>query len=296
MDAADLRIFATVARSGGISRAALDLHTVQSNVTARIRSLEQELGSALFMRHSRGVTLTPAGRRLLPFADRMQDLLDQARRAVADDGTPRGPLQIGSLETAAALRLPRILAAFAQAHPAVDLTLTTGTTAALVDLVQQAQLDGAFVAGPVRHPGLIEEAIFREEMVLVTAPDIAGWDDLPRRRDLKLIVFRAGCSYRARLQAMLAARGVIGVRLMEFGTLEGIIGCVAAGIGITMLPRGVLDLGARDAPVALHPLPLEDRFVDTVFIRRGEAFASSALTAFLDLARPMPLPVSHAAE
>ncbi|MGH7111833.1 MAG: LysR family transcriptional regulator, partial [Stellaceae bacterium] len=75
MDAADLRVFEAVARLGGMSRAAGELHTVQSNVTARIRLLETELGTPLFARHSRGVVLTAAGRRLLPYAGRVARLL-----------------------------------------------------------------------------------------------------------------------------------------------------------------------------------------------------------------------------
>ncbi|HZB92248.1 MAG TPA: LysR family transcriptional regulator, partial [Stellaceae bacterium] len=105
MDAADLRVFEAVARLGGMNRAAGALNTVQSNVTQRIRLLEEELATPLFERHSRGVALTPAGRRLLPYAERVAQLLAEARRAVRDEGTPAGPLQIGSLETTAALRL-----------------------------------------------------------------------------------------------------------------------------------------------------------------------------------------------
>jgi DNA-binding transcriptional LysR family regulator len=175
MDAADLRIFEAVAHTGGMGRAAADLHTVESNVTTRIRLLEQELGAALFVRQSRGVSLTPAGRRLLPYAERMRALLAQARQAVADDGTPQGPLLLGALETAAALRLPRILAAFVQAHPAVDLTLAAGTSAALVEDVLRARLDGAFVAGPVAHPDLTQDVVFREEMV-GTSPALRALD------------------------------------------------------------------------------------------------------------------------
>src|ERR1019366_2825278 len=79
MDAADLRIFEAVARLGGMGRAAEALHTVQSNVTARIRQLEQELGTKLFRRHARGVEPTAAGRRLLPYAQRVARLLEDAR-------------------------------------------------------------------------------------------------------------------------------------------------------------------------------------------------------------------------
>ncbi len=120
MDAADLRIFESVARNGSMNRAALELHTVQSNVTARVRLLEEEFGAPLFHRHHRGVELTAAGRRLLPFSRQMARLLDDARSAVKDDGVPHGPLVLGTLETTAALRMPNVLASFALAYPQVE--------------------------------------------------------------------------------------------------------------------------------------------------------------------------------
>src|SRR5882672_2044395 len=127
MDAADLRIFAAVARTGSMSKAASELGTVHSNVTARIRALEERLGVELFERTNRGATPTAAGLRLRPYADRVAGLLEDARRAVADDGTPSGALTIGSLETTAALRLPQYLVNFAESFPEVDLVLTPGT-------------------------------------------------------------------------------------------------------------------------------------------------------------------------
>src|SRR6202041_254956 len=122
MDTAELKVFEAVARTGGMNRAADELHTVQSNVTARIRALETELGCPLFERHSRGVALTAAGQRLLPYARRLAWLLaDAAPRATRDDGLPGGPLTIGSLETTAALRLSPLIASYAAACPEVDL-------------------------------------------------------------------------------------------------------------------------------------------------------------------------------
>ena len=111
MDLVDLGTFAAVARHGGVTRAAGALNTVQSNVTARLKALETELGARLFERHSRGVALTAAGRRLLPYAGRIQALVEEARQATAEDGIPRGPLRLGAMETTAALRLPPLLAA-----------------------------------------------------------------------------------------------------------------------------------------------------------------------------------------
>jgi LysR family transcriptional regulator, cell division regulator len=288
MDSADLRVFEAVARLGGMNRAAGELNTVQSNVTARIRQLETELGVPLFQRHARGATLTVAGQRLLPYATQIGRLLVEARRAVAETGTPQGPLAIGSLETTAALRLPPILTAYAARHPAVDLTLTPGTTCEMIARVLDRQIEGAFVCGPVDHPDLLEETVFREELVLITAPSVRTPDALLAAREVKIVVLRVGCSYRERLEGILARHGVTGLRRLEFGTIDGIVGCVAAGLGISLLPRALVEPAVRAGKIALHAVrPAE---VDTVFIRRRDAFLSSALAAFLDCVRPSAVP------
>jgi LysR family transcriptional regulator, cell division regulator len=286
MDAADLRVFQSVAGTGSMNKAALELNTVQSNITARIRSLEDEVGFALFERTNRGVTLTAAGRRLLPFAARAARLLDDARRAVADEGTPSGILTIGSLDTTAALHLSPVLAAYVATYPEVDLSLRTGTSCELVEQVLNRQLDGAYVCGPADHPDLLVEPFVREELVILTAPAITSFEALIKKPDLKIIVLKAGCSYRLQLEAMLARRGIVGVRQLEFGTLEAIISCVSAGVGVTLLPQALVGSVWERGRVHVHPLPNDEGQVETIFIRHREAFASSALHAFLDLARP----------
>jgi LysR family transcriptional regulator, cell division regulator len=286
MDAADLRVFEAVARLGGMNRAAAELNTVQSNVTARIRALEDELGAPLFERHARGVTLTAAGRRLLPYAVRIRHLLEDARRVVADDGVPRGALTVGTLETTAAMRLSPLLSAFVGKYPQVDLVLRTGTTAELVEGVLEHRLEGAFVCGPLAHPDLEAETVFREDLVILAARSSLALDDLLRSGDLKIVVLRAGCSYRQRLEAILASRGIVGVRVLEFGTLEAILGCVAAGLGITLLPASIVGPTRRGGELVVHELPAAEARVETLFVRRRGAFASSALLAFLDGMRP----------
>ena len=288
MDAADLRVFEAVARLGGMSRAAEELHTVQSNVTARVRLLEEELGTALFRRHSRGVALTAAGRRLLPYAAKVRHLLDEARRAARDEGTPQGPLTVGSLETTAALRLSPLLASYAAAYPAVDLVLRTGTTCELVEQVLEHHVEAAFVCGPVDHPDLVEAPAFAEELVVATAPAVRRLDDLARQAAPKILVLRAGCSYRQRLEEILARRGVVGLRRLEFGTIEAILACTAAGLGATLLPRGVVEAACHHGAITIHALPPAEARAETVLVRRRDAYVSSALAAFLRHAVPEP--------
>ena len=288
MDAADLRVFATVARCNGMNRAAEKLNTVQSNVTARVRALEAEIGCSLFDRHSRGVALTAAGRRLLPYADSILQMLEEAARAARDDGEPRGTLTLGSLETTAALRLAPVLSRFVADFPGVDLVLRTGTTCELVEEVLARRVEGAFVCGPVDHPELDVQAVFEEELVLLAAPHLKSVRAAVSGRETRIVVLRSGCSYRQRLESFLAKRGVQAPRLLEFGTLEAIFKCVAAGLGITLLPRSVAERMGDRAHVSLHALPRSEAQVQTLFIRRRDSFASSAVMAFLQCASTTP--------
>jgi LysR family transcriptional regulator, cell division regulator len=288
MDPADLRVFAAVARLGSMRGAADDLNTVQSNVTARIRSLEVEIGVPLFERHSRGVTLTAAGQRLLPFVAKVSTLLREAAQATRDDGVPKGPLVIGALETTTALRLSPILANYARAHPQVDMVLRTGTSCELIARVLDHDIEGAFVVGPVHHPELVEDHVFREELAIMTAPEVRTLDTALGSNSVKIVVLRLGCSYRQRLEELLMRRGIVGLRTLEFGTIEAIFGCVAAGLGITLLPRALLGPVWQDGRVHVHALPPEEAHVETVFVRRRDGHASSALSAFLDCARTVP--------
>ncbi|MBI5264592.1 MAG: LysR family transcriptional regulator [Bradyrhizobium sp.] len=284
MELTDLLTFAAVARTGGITRAAEELNTVQSNVTQRIKALEAEIGTALFERHSRGMTLTGAGRRLLPYAQRMAALSREAIIAARDDGEPRGPLAIGSMETTAAVRLPLLLADFHRRFPAVRLSLRTATTADLVAAVLDGELDGAFVAGPIEHAELSTIPTFREELVLVSARRWKGLSELragtPESGPTAL-TFRSGCTYRQRLEQVFVEFGWPSAARFELGTLDGMIGCVAADMGVTLLPRAVVERSEMNGSVSLHTLNPAYARAETLFIHRHAGHQYSALQGFI---------------
>ena len=279
----DLVTFSAVARSGGITRAAEELNTVQSNVTQRVKALEAEIGTALFERHSRGMTLTGAGRRLLPYAQRMAALSREALLAARDDGEPKGPLAIGSMETTAAVRLPGLLAEFHRRFPKVTLTLKTATTADLVTGVLEGTLDGAFVAAPIEHGDLLSAVAFHEELVLVSALRFSSLTALRAGTSGSgptALVFRTGCTYRQRLEQLLTDFGWPSAVRFELGTLDGMIGCVAAGMGVTLLPRAVVEHSQQRDEISIHALDTPWSRVDTLFVQRRSTHQYSALTGF----------------
>ena len=145
MELTELRIFRTVVREGGINAAARKLNRVQSNVTTRIKQLEESLGVLLFSREGRRLNLSNEGKVLLQYAEELLNLEEKARDEISGD-YPIGTLQLGTLESTAASRLPPLLARFHKNHPAVRIELQTGTTDALIERVAVGAIDAAFIA------------------------------------------------------------------------------------------------------------------------------------------------------
>ncbi|AXS78878.1 LysR family transcriptional regulator [Dechloromonas sp. HYN0024] len=275
MELVALRTFQAVVEEGGILAASRKLNTVQSNVTGRIRRLEEELGAELFFRKGRGLELAPSGKVLLDYARRMLMLERQTSAAVRLVGESAGELRIGAMETFAALHLPSALKAVRSTHPGLELRVTTDTTSTLTEKVLDHKLDCAFVAGPVIHPDLQFDELVVEELVQVHA---AGTDPVL----LPLILFREGCAYRTRAIAWQRAQGHAVADAMEFGTLEGILGCIAVGLGWTLMPRRVVEQSGHAADLIIETVPDEFSRVPTGMIYLREARAMAALKTLSD--------------
>jgi DNA-binding transcriptional LysR family regulator len=280
MESADLRVFQMVAREGSITKAALRMGYVQSNVTARVQQLESELGTPLFLRHNRGMTLSSGGKTLLAYADKIVGLLDEATKALSSSSEPSGPLMIGSTQTAAAARLPKLLASYFGQHPNVLLSLTTGHTQFLMEKVLHYELDGAFIGGQCDHPELQSVPAFDEELVIVSATSVANLEEAVTR---PILVYSTGCSYREILERWLRSSGFMKSIIMEFGTLEAIIGGVSAGLGISLLPRSVIHKHEAEGSVRTYAMPDSFGHMKTEFITRKDSFVSSALRAFIGM-------------
>ena len=280
MEISELKIFLAVAQRGSISRAAEDLHCVQSNVTARIRQLEERLGTSLFYRKSLGVTLSPSGHLLLDYAERIIRLTREAKDAITNPDEPKGRLSIGSMETTAAVRLPPLLAAYHRSFPQVELNLVTGPSEESLRRLLDFQIDGAFVAGELVNEAVVADKVFDEELLLVAPPDTKPFE---QGDNLRILVFRAGCSYRARLEAWLRTTGRLPYQVMEFGSIEGILGCIAAGMGISILPRSFVERPQYQDNCSLHSLPGDAGEMTTWFVRRRHEKPGKAMQAFMDL-------------
>ena len=268
IDLDSLEIFRTVVAEGGVIRAAGKLHRVQSNITTRIQQLEERLGHKLFLRQGRSLALAPAGRKLLPYADRLLRLADEAESELRSD-LPLGTFKLGSLESTAGSRLAPVLSRFHKLYPGVVVELATGTTGALLKKVDAFDIEAAFVSEPFSASGLETLAVFEEELVLVTARSIAS---VVRPGDLAgatLIAFAQGCSYRRLLEQWLGKGGIVPARSLEFSSYQAMIACVAAGTGFAIVPLSVLKALRATADVQQHALPQRVRSNRTHLVWRG---------------------------
>ncbi|GAA4320099.1 LysR family transcriptional regulator [Mucilaginibacter gynuensis] len=283
MNTNDLKIFEAVAAHGSFTKAAEATFTVQSNVTARIKSLEEEFGVELFTRTSRKVALTTAGETLMQYCKKINHLIDEAKYDIKNAGQIIGQLKIGCIETTMALKAPEIINYFAENYPDVDLEFRSAMRSTLISEVLNFKLDAAFVSAPVSQPELDQIHIRDEQLVIVSSAQTAKISEVLNKQPVKIIVFDQGCIFRARLESWLSAKGIIKYKSIVLNSLEGIINFVEAGLGITILPAEVMEHYYAGRKLIAFPLNKELGTMTTVLIYRKDVPPSRALQVFADM-------------
>ncbi|WP_087973135.1 LysR family transcriptional regulator [Oceanobacillus rekensis] len=276
MEFKDLEIFQMVAIKGTVTEAAKELSYVQSNITSRIKKLEAELDTALFNRNNRGMTLTPEGKKLLVYCKKILILTNEMKKVVQSKTEPAGKLEIGSVETV--IKLPIILSSYNKKYKNVDLSLFTGVTEQLQKDVLNHHLDGAFVTENDQHPELVSHDVFQEELVLIS-DKTTSFEQLKKE---PFLCFSEGCGYRARLEAWYKDQNLTPQKIMEFGTLETILGSVTMGLGITFVPKSAVSHLEERGLIQCHYLPEKYSVINIVFIRRKDSYLTSTLEKFIE--------------
>jgi DNA-binding transcriptional LysR family regulator len=253
-----LESFVEVARSGNVSRAAQALFLTQPAVTARLKTLETDLGVQLFMRGARGMSLTDAGRAFLPYAQRTLGLVTEGRQVIADlrEGST-GDLVIGAAPAVSTYLLPAMLKSFRSSYPNVRLGVRTGHTEEVLEMVLRQEVHIG-LGRPVRHPDVELIPVFEDEMVLVVsrrhpfaARTRVRMDELASER---LILFDRTSSYHELTSALFREAGVVPVSIMELDNVEAAKKMVQLGLGVALLPRMALAAELRSR--SLRPVRL----------------------------------------
>ncbi len=283
MNLQSLQFFVEAADAGSFSAAAEKLNYAQSNLSNRIRQLEEELGEPLFYRDKHGVTLTAKGRVFYDYTQRILNLTEEAVKAVRDMEHARGKLTLGSLEATALGDLPKLLAYYHRQYPDVSLSLQTDMNDVFLEQVLKRKLDGAFVSGPIVHPEL-EECFFKSEELILISGKSNRFDNAEAiLAGAPLITFPEGSIFRRRLELLLSSRSLTYMdRLTVLNSLGAMVTNICAGIGCGYLPRSIVQ-SYIDSNVMVE-YPLDDPYskLDVVFMYRRDHVPDAAFRYFLD--------------
>lgn len=242
-----IKTFLEVARQGNFTRAAEVLSLTQPAVTLQIKSLEQELGASLFDRSGQKITLSEAGRLLLPHAEAVHKIAEQARDEIATlGGEHTGQLTIGASTSIAQYVVPQLVGRFAQKHKKVQFKLLSGNTEQIADMVEAEEVDLGLVEGVVTRRNIKLELLCEDEIVLIVPVD-DSWHGaandvwtLEQLKSAPLILREAGSGTRSTIERALKDAGVSLAELnilMEMDSTEAIKAAVASGLGVSLVSQ-----------------------------------------------------------
>lgn len=272
MDLGQVEAFVQVAQLRSFSKAADALFLTQPSVTARIQSLERDLGEPLFERNGRGVRLTEMGTTFLPYARRALKALQEGRDAITGlRNLDIGTLKLGSALTVSTYVLPRILKAYCSTYPGVEVSVHTGRSEQVLQMVLSDDVHCA-LERTVHHPEIVTTPLYEDDLILVAAPKhrfaqarSVTIEDVGRE---PLILFDKGSSYNALIQGVFRQHGLVPRTLMEMDTIEATKKMVEEGLGIALLPKvsteREIELGML-APVTVSNAALPRRQISLIF-------------------------------
>lgn len=283
-----LQAFVEVAQRQSVSRAADALFVTQPTLTARLKGLEQELGSKLFIRSGRGMRLSDAGRAFLPYAERSVGAASAGKRLLEELLRGQtGQLSLGAAPAVSTYVLPRILTRFRRTHPRVQLAVRTGHSEEILDLVLQEQVQVG-LGRALRHPQIAATPLYEDELVLVADPKHPFADQgriaAEEMSDVQLILFDRTSSYHRVTNEFFRGAGAVPRGVMELDNIDAAKKMVEQGLGVALLPHtavaGELEAGSLKAIALREAPPLRREIV--IFRRRDAGQASGALEEFLN--------------
>jgi len=283
MNTNDLNIFEAVAHYGSFTKAAEAMFTVQSNVTTRIKNLEEEFGALLFTRNNRKVELTPEGEKLIRYTKQFNHILEEAKRSIGKSDIVKGQIKIGFLETMMTLKGPELVNELASKFPCVDLEFRSAMRASLISDVLNYKLDAAFIPAPLDIPELEQIKIKDEQVVIVTPEDCENLDILLKNNPLKTIVFDQGCVFRAKLDSWLVSKGIAQYHKTVMNSIEGVVNFIESGIGFSVMPEEIISTFYGNRKIKTFYLPKELGLMTTILVYRKDVPLSPALRAFISI-------------
>lgn len=257
-----LDMFSRVFETGSISATARAIHRVPSNISTRIKQLEDELGVELFIRERHFLRPTTAALKLKDYSDRILTLVEEARSVVAQEEL----LSIASIHSTAIMRLPPIITQYHHDYPDIRLNLSTGYSESILEGIQQGNFRAGFVCGPVDKSQFDYWPAFHEEMVIISPKSITDLSSAVQLRGVDAYAFDNSCHYYTYFKDWMSAYDIQCANIYEIGCFHSIMAFILSSGGIAMLPRRMIQKIPNHSEVNVHQLNERWRYVDTYFV------------------------------
>ena len=288
MEIGQLEAFLHVAQYRSFTRAAKALELTQPSLSARMLTLEREIGEPLFHRMGRGVRLTDTGRAFLPYVQRAMETLKDAQDALnASHHVSVGKLQVGSARAICAYVLPGVLETFRQSYPGIDVAIKAGRSSDVLEMVLAEEVQVGLTRSII-HPDIEVRHLYDEHVVLVTHPShpfaTAGEASIYDVAHQPLIMYDRESSYFVLINRVVREAGIVPNVQMNLDSIEATKRMIERGLGISFLPRNSLrrelELGT------LETVPIKEGYdvvlPTSVMVRKAHSHGT-IVQAFLDL-------------
>jgi DNA-binding transcriptional LysR family regulator len=284
-----LECFLAVARLGNLSRAAAEMFLTQPTLTARLKALEEEVGDQLFVRTSRGMRLTEAGKEFVPYAERCVGSFEEGRRHLAElREASGGRLVLGASPGVGTYALPGLLERFAAAYPKVSVSVRTGHSEDILEMTLREEVQIGLTRA-MRHPEIESLQLYEDELVLIVDPGHRftkkGSAELAEIGEEQLIFFDHDSSYFEQTHALFRNAGIRELRTMEVDNIEAAKRMVEHRLGVAFLPRTavVRSVAAGNLSlISVEEIPEMSRSI--VALKRRDVPSSGPVAAFLEVA------------
>ncbi|MGG2081864.1 LysR family transcriptional regulator [Lysinibacillus pakistanensis] len=290
MEIRQLKTFWTLASTRSFSRTAEVLNYVPSTITMQIKALEEELGVKLLDRLGKSVILTDAGQRLLPYANKILNDIEEARYVSSESEELTGTITIGADEVLCTYRLPALLRVFRERYPHVRLLFRPLSSHSLKQSLREGNVDVVFMLDePIVSTDLHTELLMDEPFLMVVSPNhpLASCSTL-RIEDFnreQILLSEKGCSYRTFFYHTLLRKGADSLTELEFNSVEAIKQCAMVGLGIALLPEMSLKGELERGELITLPWDLSEIQFATQMLWHQEKWISPSMKEFIELAR-----------
>ncbi|GFP76500.1 LysR family transcriptional regulator [Clostridium fungisolvens] len=290
MDIRHFKTFKCIIEEGSFSNAALKIGYTQSTVTSQIQQLEQELSIKLFEKIGRNMVLTPLGKELISYTDELLETVKKIESIGKNDSIPRGELKIAIADSLMSYKLQNVLGLFKQKAPDVKISIVSLNCFVINDMLSKGEIDIGLLYDVGTHKESLTSVELTEfSLALVCSPlfnhDNVDFNNPNQVIDTSLVINEPNCIYRRIFENYLRENNITMNNTIELWSIEAIKNCVASNLGISFLPRFVVENELKNNRLKEIKTNCSDTKITAIYSYHKNKWVSPAMSLFMQLVR-----------